>query len=106
MIYSYSRLNTFNNCAQAFKYKYLEDRKAPDTDPLILGTAVHAVIEEYLKGLVAGQRQTDFDLLEEIRARHVQDIPENLIEEFNNIVERFRDSFILTNPGELHDNNI
>ena len=50
MIFSYSRLKQYEICPAAFSYKYLLELPEPATEPLVLGKAVHAVIQRYLNG--------------------------------------------------------
>ncbi len=47
-VFSYSRLDKFQRCPAAFYNSYVLDRREPPTEPLVLGGAVHAVIEAAL----------------------------------------------------------
>lgn len=50
MIYSFSRLSLYIECAYRFYLRYVEKREEPVTEPLVLGKAVHMAIELILKG--------------------------------------------------------
>lgn len=96
--YSYSKLDTYSKCPQAYKYKYEDKLRAPDTVPLILGTAIHAAIEQYLKHLIKVKRQTDITEFDRVTQEIKDALPEDVLEEFTDICERFQDSFMLSNP--------
>lgn len=56
-LYSHSRLWLFENCAEAYKMKYIE-KKFPDipvSASLILGSAVHDTLEELYKKVMKGE---------------------------------------------------
>ena len=51
MVYSYSRLATYKQCPQKFKFTYIDKMEAPDLPPspaLERGSAIHDSVESYL----------------------------------------------------------
>ena len=48
MIYSYSRLSTFETCPRKFYFIYILLREEEVTKPLAIGKAIHKVIEVYI----------------------------------------------------------
>lgn len=56
---SYSALNTYEQCPRRYKIERVERRKAPDTKPLRVGSAVHAAIAAYIKHLAEAGLETD-----------------------------------------------
>jgi hypothetical protein len=68
MIYSHSRVETFEQCPKRFKYQYIDkiqvERKPKADDPLILGTTLHEGIE---KGVQAAEKYyySNFDKFED-----------------------------------------
>ncbi|MFA4972873.1 MAG: PD-(D/E)XK nuclease family protein [bacterium] len=56
---SYSALNLYGQCPLRFKIERVEKRKAPDTPPLRIGSAVHAGIAAYIRHLQEDNLQTD-----------------------------------------------
>lgn len=51
MIFSFSRLNVYEECPYRFYNKYILKKEEPLTQPLALGKAVHKAIEAKIKGL-------------------------------------------------------
>jgi len=56
---SYSALNLFEQCPLRFKIERVEKRKAPDSKPLRVGSAVHAAIAAYIRHLQETGLETD-----------------------------------------------
>jgi CRISPR/Cas system-associated exonuclease Cas4 (RecB family) len=57
--YSHSKLDKYNHCPRLFKIEAVDKRKAPDTPPLLIGSAVHAAIAAYDQHLTGCRLQTD-----------------------------------------------
>src|SRR5690625_5785497 len=51
MIFSFSRLNLYEQCPYRFFNKYILKKDEPITQPLALGKAVHKAIEDKIKGI-------------------------------------------------------
>jgi len=51
MIFSFSRLNLYEQCPYRFYNKYILKKDEPITQPLALGKAVHKAIEDKIKGV-------------------------------------------------------
>ncbi|OZU89048.1 hypothetical protein CIL03_08510 [Virgibacillus indicus] len=51
MIFSFSRLNLYEQCPYRFYNKYILGKQEPVTQPLALGKAVHKAIEDKIKGV-------------------------------------------------------
>ncbi len=51
MIFSYSRLNMYDECPFRFFKKYVEGYEEPTTLPLALGKAVHKTVEDKINGV-------------------------------------------------------
>ncbi|WP_199860701.1 RecB family exonuclease [Oceanobacillus damuensis] len=51
MIFSFSRLNLYEQCPYRFYNKYVLGKEEPITQPLALGKAVHKAIEDKIKGI-------------------------------------------------------
>lgn len=51
MIFSFSRLNLYEECPYRFYNKYILKKDEPLTQPLALGKAVHKAIEDKIKGV-------------------------------------------------------
>lgn len=64
MIYSYSRLQSFENCPRFFKFRYIQKIPVDDFETIerFLGNSLHKSLEWYHKLLAKGEL-TDFDSL-------------------------------------------
>lgn len=66
-VFSFSRLNMFENCPRRFYYKYVLQLPEAVTVPLLLGKACHKAIELIVQGatkreaMVAGLAEIDFE---------------------------------------------
>ena len=56
---SYSGLNMYDQCPHHYRIERVDKRKAPDSKPLRVGSAVHAAIAEYIRHLQGDNLQTD-----------------------------------------------
>ncbi len=69
-IYSHSRLSTFEQCPQRYKFKYIDRiAKAEQTIELYLGSRVHEVLEKLYADLRTGKLNTLKELFEHYRGR-------------------------------------
>ena len=65
MVFSHSRLETFESCALKFKYQYIEKVEIPKRDSIeaFLGSRVHDVLEELYKHKLMGKTWTKEEFL-------------------------------------------
>lgn len=66
MAYSHTRLQLVQQCGQRYRYRYqngIKERPSAASRPLILGSAVHAGIEEYLRAKTERPTLTPLGLL-------------------------------------------
>lgn len=49
---SKSRLKTWINCPRSFYYKYVEEIDTPETEAMVRGTDIHAIIEDYYENAI------------------------------------------------------
>ncbi len=66
MAYSHTRLQTAQQCGQKYRWRYqngIKERPSASSRPLILGSAVHAGIEEYLRAKTERPTLTPLGLL-------------------------------------------
>lgn len=50
--WSFSRYNTYRQCPQLAKYKFIEKRVEPSSPALERGTEIHKLAEDYIKGKI------------------------------------------------------
>ena len=78
MIFSFSRLNLYEQCPYRFYNKYILGKKEPVTQPLALGKAVHKAIEDKVNGIsqeeavLSGYAETNFH--EEVTQKDISDL--------------------------------
>lgn len=81
VIFSFSRLNLYEQCPYRFYKKYIEGYEEPITQPLALGKAVHKAIEDKINGVthkesvLNGYMEADFH--EEISHKEISDLVGN-----------------------------
>ncbi len=65
MVFSHSRLETFESCALKFKYQYIDKVEIPKRDSIeaFLGSRVHDVLEELYKHKLMGKTWTKDEFL-------------------------------------------
>lgn len=65
MVFSHSRLETFESCALKFKYQYIDKVEIPKRDSIeaFLGSRVHDVLEELYKHKLMGKSWTKDEFL-------------------------------------------
>ncbi|MBM4146991.1 MAG: PD-(D/E)XK nuclease family protein [Nitrospira sp.] len=81
-VYSNSRLQTYENCPQQFKLKYIDRIKPPEGEEGIeafLGTRVHDVLEKLYKELILTKLNPLEDLLEFYRTEWDKNWHENVV---------------------------
>ena len=81
-VYSNSRLQTYENCPQQFKLKYIDKIKPPEGEEGIeafLGTRVHDVLEKLYKELILTKLNTLEDLLDFYRTEWDKNWHENVV---------------------------
>jgi CRISPR/Cas system-associated exonuclease Cas4 (RecB family) len=59
--YSYSRLDLYENCPLAYKYRYIDKRQEAPSEALERGSEVHEWIAAYVKHLIEKDLRTDLD---------------------------------------------
>ena len=55
-VFSYSRLKQYVDCPKSFHNKYVLEIEEPVSEALVLGKAVHAALERFLKAQQAGEK--------------------------------------------------
>ncbi len=61
--YSYSRLDLYGNCPQAYKFRYLDKRQEIPSEALERGKEVHEVIAAYIRHCLETGCKTDVEFL-------------------------------------------
>ncbi|WP_040980444.1 MULTISPECIES: PD-(D/E)XK nuclease family protein [Oceanobacillus] len=78
MIFSFSRLNLYDQCPYRFFQKYVLGKEEPMTQPLALGKAVHKAIDNKIKGIPHDQAVTngfvEADFYHEIHYDDISDL--------------------------------
>lgn len=90
--HSVSRFRTYRQCPLSYKKRYIDKVPEPQSDPLLIGAAVHEIIENYQKYLLQQKLQSDITampkLIDEFFSatphQHIRDEVEMLIEKFLN----------------------
>ncbi len=60
--WSYTRLSLYEECPYKWFQQYVMGIKSPPTEPTVLGSVVHEVLEWYATRAIAGERPDDFSL--------------------------------------------
>lgn len=66
--YSYSRLDLYENCPLAYKFRYKDKRQEAPSEALETGSEVHEWIASYIKHLIAKDLRTDLDWIRGVNA--------------------------------------
>jgi len=81
-VYSHSRLQTYENCPQQYKLKYIDRIKPPEEEEgieVFLGTRVHDVLEKLYKELILTKLNTLDDLLDFYKTEWVKNWHDNVV---------------------------
>lgn len=104
---SYSRAHRFEECPARFKAEYIDKLPAPKTLPLLTGSFMHEVLDEYHKHLVKTGQRSDYAKIEEIFEAHWRNpakrtgIPEVLRPELWDLLIRTREGVVLRDPQQV-----
>lgn len=92
--YSYSRLDLYEGCPLAYKYRYIDKRQEAPSEALERGSEVHEWIAAYVKHLIEKDLRTDLDWIREASATlEVKEILDtyagtHLLEPGNYVIEK------------------
>jgi hypothetical protein len=82
---SYSSISSYQLCARAWRYHYLDKVEVPTASALIFGSAFHGAVEDYVRSKALGQRkalgdcwQTSWEHVSQDEVDWAGELPEQL----------------------------
>ena len=93
--YSYSRLNLYENCHAAFKYKVIDKIAELSNTAATTGIICHQILEEYVTFLISKKQRIDFNYLIELISRATTEATINIVDDIKLIMNNTSESFLL-----------
>ena len=87
--YSYSRVDLFKNCPQAFKLKHKDKKPETKGRALIIGGTAHDIIKEYDKHCIAVKKERDIEKAFKILNSKITQCSEDEFAELKDITDEY-----------------